>query len=278
MFCIALYFFVDGSPSSGFEALAVVESAISWDCESSKTVTRMLALTYMGYGHMSLLHKAYSFLWCVFLECGADLNTIRWKLSRIRGFTTDRGTERGLADMHDVLPDLCESLGLPASPRGKYLFPRVCWFPGWHHLLDNIIQDTLQQFPWFAKWLARLKCLIRFLRIDTYRQELVDRVTDHDYDVTEFKQVPPSFAGWRWDTLLDVLNWLVSVWVPLKIVFDLEVFVKKKQGPWHKRYGRCLTSTLGLLSCAWSLIWLHWCTSFECGAADAHVMMPRERK
>ncbi len=49
----------------------------------------------------------------------------------------------------------------------KYLFPCAFWLLGWHHLWDGIVQEILYAIPWFPAWLAEVKVIIGFLRIDT---------------------------------------------------------------------------------------------------------------
>lgn len=68
-----VYLFLDGSPTSGFEALAIVQQeAIGEDISE-----RILPLTYLGFGHMAAVDKIFALLWVLFLECGPDLAAIR---------------------------------------------------------------------------------------------------------------------------------------------------------------------------------------------------------
>ena len=82
----------------------------------------------------------------MWLEVGASQSLFNWKLRHIISFTTDRGTERALADCPDLLPEFFEALGVAyRMPRGNYAFPRAIWIPGFHHLLDGAIEAVLAQ-------------------------------------------------------------------------------------------------------------------------------------
>ena len=77
-----VYYLADGSPSSGFEVLAVVEST----SRPGVVSYRRLPFTFMQFGMQSLNHKVYQFLWLMFLECGPSYHVIRHELYMTRAF------------------------------------------------------------------------------------------------------------------------------------------------------------------------------------------------
>ena len=97
------YLFCDGSPASGFESFACVET-LFFTKPSPLVVHHKLPMTYLGYGHMRLQDKIFSLLWAYWLECGGDVSRMRWRLSIVRAICTDQGVESGLADAPDMLP------------------------------------------------------------------------------------------------------------------------------------------------------------------------------
>lgn len=63
-----------------------------------------------GFRHMGLVDKAMCLLWMVMLETGPSYLAMRRYLNSIRSMTTDQGTEFGLADLPDILPDFIQFL------------------------------------------------------------------------------------------------------------------------------------------------------------------------
>jgi hypothetical protein len=102
---VGFYYFADGSPASGFEALSIVESILRNDL----LWYRRLPMVYLGVGHMGLKQKAFAFLWAIFLEIGPCVRSIRWKLMNVISFCTDKGTEKGLVELTDILPEFCRT-------------------------------------------------------------------------------------------------------------------------------------------------------------------------
>ena len=219
--CDFTYFF-DGSPASGYESLSCIENAVI----AGRISVRRLPVTFVGYGHANALCKAMNFLWCLFLETGPYPEILRWKLRCCRGLTTDRGTERFLCDLPDVLPNFLSSIGAEAEscPPEEFLFPRGLWTPGWHHTFDNIIKHSLSCAPWFSRWLEQLRGLVKFFRVHTYRERLCRAVAEDDMCTKRLKTRPARFANWRWSTLKLVLGYFHETIFLLRPVWDETVF------------------------------------------------------
>ena len=216
-----LYMFADGSPASGFEAFICIEQMFS----DGGFDSRILPVVYLGYGFQSLADKLFAFLWTVYLEIGPFPTLIRKRLHRIRGWTTDWGTESGICNTADVLPSFLRVIGYqhPVPPQ-LYMFPRALRMPGWHHLWDGIAKDAFASLPWFAEWLVGLKSIDKFFRVSSYRQIMVVAAAKAGYDSKFLKGTPPSFANWRWATLWLVLTWLAPLILLFQDLFNWELF------------------------------------------------------
>jgi hypothetical protein len=213
--------FADGSPASGFEAFICIEQMFSNGCFDS----RILPVVYLGYGFQSLADKLFAFLWTVFLEIGPFPELIRKRLLRIRGWTTDWGTESGICNTADVLPQFLHAIGYQHPvPQQLYMFPRAVWVPGWHHLWDGVAKDAFASLPWFAEWLVGLKSIDKFFRVSSYRQIMVAAAAKAGFDSKFLKGTPPSFANWRWATLWLVLTWLAPLILLFQELFTWELF------------------------------------------------------
>jgi hypothetical protein len=209
------YVLADASRSCGFEAFNIVESTL----KQGELTWRLCPLTYLGVGFTTLADKVFNFLWVAFLEVGPDAALMRWRLSRIAGFCTDRGTEAGMCDVRDILPEFFQAIGCAVFvERLDFLFPNAIWIPGWHHLWDNLIMTVLSKLSFFPLWLSKLRKLVNFLRIDTYRETLRMRATSHDLDPRVLIKKAPRFADWRWDTLRDAMIYVINAMCTLPIL------------------------------------------------------------
>ena len=225
------YMMCDGSPSSGFEALPILETITVGSRELACTSTRKLPVTYLGFGHMALADKVFGILWAIFLESGPDATLIRFRLERVRGWCTDQGVERGVADVEDLLPEFFAAIGSPVQVEKKrFLFPRALWVPGWHHMFDGVCKAVLGGLSWWPEWLKSVRAIIKFFRIESYRSVIADRARTAGFDDRLVRLTPPNFAHWRRGTLQLVLNWIVPIMSCLREVWDVSIFSGAKFG------------------------------------------------
>ena len=111
----------DGSPASGYESFSLVESCF----HDGVCVWRLLPMTYLGVGHMSMKQNMFALLWALLLECGPSEDMLRFRLSKIRSDTTDRGLESHMCDVEDLLPTFLSVLtGKPPVRAERFLSPR----------------------------------------------------------------------------------------------------------------------------------------------------------
>ena len=108
---LSIYVNPDESPASGFEAFAVALSyhhfLDSW--------WHACPITYLGFGCMTVRHKAFQLLWVFFLETGASAELMRYRCDAVKAFTTDRGTERLMCGRADVLLPFLRIIGVPTD-------------------------------------------------------------------------------------------------------------------------------------------------------------------
>ena len=150
----------------------------------------------------------------------------------MRGWCTDWGTESGIADCEDLLPEFLKAIGYvgPLPAKEKFLFPRAMWMPGWHHCADGLAKTVLGGFRWWPEWLRMLRSMVKVFRIQPYRSAVAELAKQHGYDFSLFEKCPANFAHWRWGTLMAVLGWLVPIMTALREVWDVGVFAKAKSG------------------------------------------------
>ena len=234
------YLFVDGSPSSGFEALMAYENSdgyYHWN--------RHLIVTYLGFGFMGLTAKIFSLLWKLFLETGPDLSLLRWKLSRIRGFCTDQGTEAGIADCRDMLPEFLQYIGSSLASiciREEFLFPLCFWCIGWHHMFDNAANDCFENLYFWPMLLKAIKAIIGILRIHYYRKVIAAQLKTNGHDERFLRHPPPSFAKWRWSTLKQVLDYYIPVNLSLRDSWTQELLRNCRKSGMNGEAVKALTS------------------------------------
>lgn len=132
---------------------------------------RHLGVTFLGYSQMGLAHKIFNVLWTVYLETGPDAHALRYRLSLVAGFTTDRSTERDFNHCRDVLPEFLEWVGCDlVCERVTFLFPDSCWDPGWQHGLDDIARMVYNVLPFWPSWLAKLQEGVTSCRVGACRR------------------------------------------------------------------------------------------------------------
>ena len=238
------YYMADASSACGYESFSVIENVVLLDSESASDLQsdwRQAPTVFLGIGMLSLKHKVFAFLWAIWLEVGPNQSRMRWKCNQICGLTTDRGIEIGICDSPDVLPDFLQAIGAAGEvPRQEYLFPQAVWIAGWHHLLDNCIEQVLSAVDWWPVFFDRLRQATKFLRIDTHREKLASVAESFDMDARVLRVKPPSFLNLRWDTLAFVCSWYENASVALQCAASGDLFRSSQQAQTAKAVCRTL--------------------------------------
>eukprot|EP00969_Alexandrium_andersonii_P241582 10667850-Alexandrium_andersonii.AAC.1 len=202
---------VDASPQLGLEIFGgFCETMRAGRVESVRRTD--FALCSLGFGHTTLVDKTMALLWQIWLIAGPAQATLeKWRAS-VRVIVTDWGTEAGIADAPNLIPQFMEWLSHSsktaaegrklAFTAAERLFPRSIFVPGWNHIWDNLLKAACEVVPWFAEWLASLKDLVRFFRNLSYRIAL-HAALPHlpPEEAASIQLAPKTFAKWRWGTL-----------------------------------------------------------------------------
>ena len=95
----SVHAYSDASPVTGKELQGMVLDIIS----ISGALTRYIMVGVMlHFGGTRLVDKAIAFVWSLILMIGIDIDDLVWFLGRFFSFTTDMGTESGLAAFQNI--------------------------------------------------------------------------------------------------------------------------------------------------------------------------------
>ena len=92
----------------------------------------------LRFACLGLSDKCVATLFAIILECGLSVRAIRAYLHSVRAVVSDFGTEAGLADCKDVLPQMLRVLtkGRLKCDEEQFAFPRAIQMPGWRSEKD----------------------------------------------------------------------------------------------------------------------------------------------
>ena len=207
----------------------------------------------LGSKRASLIHKAHCMLHQLRLECGSWKDV--WKyLANVVSFTTDQGTEAGLADFmavdtlqmfpywqprctmvesdstlaaFDVPGPMVESEGEEAQQAGNtldYLLRSCMWVPGTMHVLHGAcssITDSLEHFDTYLE--SQLRPIIDFFKLRYTRESFVALCLNEGpgkWQAHKFDNFSVSLAEWRWGSLLAAVEQLLQLEAPMRQYWD----------------------------------------------------------
>ena len=210
--CTHLYLFADGSPL--FRGEEMFAATFDMLCEGvlQRRLFPPLRLPREYWGAVS---KAYALVWMIFLMVGPSFHAVRCFCNRVRGITTDNGTERMLADTKDVLVSFYTALGTRMTPdmtSQQLLFPRAMSGLGWRHVWDSVLRAVLFKLPGFPLFFSRFKNLVQFMRDASILETLLKSFRSNGLNALAdliANTSLPNFAKWRWSTMeycCDALN------------------------------------------------------------------------
>ena len=270
---------VDASPQwRGREMYAASYDAATFDSSlRPSSVRRLFPVLSVGSHLRALRGKAYAFLWQVAMVVGFDYGQMRRYLRRVRGITTDFGTEHLLRDAPDWLHDFLLAHGACVPLHAKklpFLFERALLCPGFHHICDGLVRYGLCSLRWFPVFLTQLKALLRFVRAS--REDLVALLITKNRlglasTIRSLKVT--TFTHWRWGKLSFVTDTLVDVLSSLQCEFQQykELLVKSRDRAWAKAVNETMEShvfTQQFLFVHWFCGWLgrleRWAGSCPC--------------
>jgi hypothetical protein len=107
-------------------------------------MTKILPGVALAYGAFGVVSKAFALLWALYLIIGPWEHGLKLFFSKVRGLTTDMGTELGLPDVPDLIKGFlnyllgtsiaCVHTTINYQTR---LFSRAVRLAGWSHMFGN---------------------------------------------------------------------------------------------------------------------------------------------
>ena len=150
---------------------------------------RLLPLATLGQGKTALPDKVAAHIHQTWCEYGPNEDDVRTAFSDVRQVLTDMGVEFGMANYHDVISDClrpagqrCATHAASASGASGFLFPFALQVPGLLHILDWVIRETVQQFPFWPKWQTAAKRILQFTHGHNHRELLKQHIRDQAQD------------------------------------------------------------------------------------------------
>jgi len=192
--------------------------------------SRLMPLVTLGHGRTALEDKVSAHIHQTSLEYGPSANHVLAAFWDARQVLSDMGTELGMANFGSVVPEVMGSLrqwpgsGHPweVSLQPGHLFPLAMQVPGTLHIVDWIIRETVQAFPWWAEWQADCKRIVQFCHGQAHRERLEAIVLAEAPEaqrplwVTALSVATGRFAEWRWKTLAQAVKDMARLENPLR--------------------------------------------------------------
>lgn len=220
---VHLYIYCDASPQKGTELFAA-----SVDVYDGKCFRRwLLPCVALDPQLLDSVGKAFALVWQIFLLTGPTFHLVRAFLQRVVSITTDMGVERLIADKPyflDIFYDALKPGFHPGpQPEERWMWPNAVVVPGWKHAWDLILQKGLCDLRWFPGWLAKLKAISSFFRIEGNRvataRSMRTKGMEGLADIVQNMRLP-RFADWRWGTLHECMQSLMGFLDSLANNFD----------------------------------------------------------
>ena len=193
----------------------------------------------LGAGSTSLEVKARCMLRKMFVE-SQSIDSLKSRMTCVRSFTTDMGTEMALPDMsgvraEDVLPEfmlepeLRSEEGLlqdtnEAAGDDSFLFANALLSPGLLHICHNMVKEINSSLPMWPDWLVSFKAVAKLLHDEALRKRLLAvciQGTPFAWLEEVFKKGVAKPIDWRWGNVVLILpeslsckNALQAVWSP----------------------------------------------------------------
>ena len=96
-------------------------------------------------------------------------------------------------------------------------------------------RQVFEKLPFWVHWYRDLKEVLQFVRISTYREELVSQADQHGYLTTLLSRRPPSIAEWRWHLLKLVMDFFRAWMLIWQEVWTEGLFKGCRQAKLEKR-------------------------------------------
>ncbi|CAE7281754.1 unnamed protein product, partial [Symbiodinium microadriaticum] len=211
--------------------------------ERLQSAFQVLVLCPAGLGHQrsNVHHKLHAFIHSLWLAAGQELPRV---ISGLASFTTDFGTEAGLAAMtapgHLLCPQLLSSAmgsidegeeGAQEEPLQDIDFRHAFQIPGGHHILHNLCQDVCDVLPGFKTYKHQMQAIAAFLGDKHIRDALQHKCFGEGIAFAYhalFDSFNAHLIDWRWQSLSDFLAAVEPLEEPLRRFWDVSMFVPKR--------------------------------------------------
>ena len=176
----------DASPQHGQEVFVTVERVTArvalvgcrWD-SLPPVEERSLPVVVLGKGRQGVAEKAQAFVHQTWLEYGPSRAAVREALASVRTVLTDMGAEAGIVDCRDLVDECLGALGPHGAPAGDalalvayqpglvardaFLLPNAFHIPGPQHLLNTVLERSLESEPWWHGFQCDLKAVAQWV-------------------------------------------------------------------------------------------------------------------
>ena len=221
------------------------------------------------------------------LEYGPTENNAKEANADVRQCLSDMGTEFGIANYHDVVPQYFKK-DIGNDGAFKFLYPYAMQIPGVMHIVDWVIRQSIQVLPFYPVWQGATKVILQTFHSQKLREHVANKIGTMDIDddmkchcIASLKHATGKFANWRWRTLWHAVEDLLRIEDAIKVAMasaqdpakwlanrnkDNANFIKNIVEDAHFwNQCRVLKAVLGPLMRFTS--WLQGC---DCHGADAH--------
>jgi len=203
--------------------------------------TRLFPLVTLGHGRTSLEDKVAAHLHQLTLDYGPSIARVEAACGDVRQVLSGMGVELGMANFGNVIGQVLveerrwPGVEFPWVPSEfGHLFPFALQVPGLIHILDWIVRETVQTFPWWAAWQSDAKRILQFCHGQAHRERLqaiLEEQGPADEQASWTQRLVTGtgrFAEWRWKTLSRALSDLASVEPCLR-------WLASNVGPWENK-------------------------------------------
>ena len=171
-------------------------------------------------------------------------------LAGVVSMTTDMGVEMGVGDVsgfsvEEILPwhqeqvqPHCDGLnafnqGAASAPGRVHFMSNATVVPGLHHIINDMCADANKAMKQWDDWLASFRPVVALPHHRHLRNRLIATCVlqgPHECMQQRFQVTLPSFAEWRWGSVVSLLRLLLSLGPLLRRVWDPVKFASSQEG------------------------------------------------
>eukprot|EP00971_Amphidinium_carterae_P331082 6464460-Amphidinium_carterae.1 len=115
------------------------------------------------------------------------------------------------------------------SPDDRRIFPQALWIPGILHIMDGVLDEAVSALQQKDTFLASVHAFVNFFKYEHLR-DLFTHTCMTSTDMVHkalFQSFPATFIEWRWNSLIDACNAIVSLQPALLLFWDAHALTQK---------------------------------------------------